>query len=74
MLTSAVESALPAESIVTLAAAGLTPSDVINWIKSHGYLGAELLRKFLPLLGLDPKIMTVIMLILDMLYPVQPTV
>ncbi len=63
---------LSEESVAVLKGVGLSPSDVVDWIKSHGYQGAALLRTILPVLlaGADPKVTLIITTILDLLYPV----
>lgn len=74
MMTSTIESQLSTSDVSTLSAAGMTPADVIDWIKAHGYQGADMLRKLLPFIPIDPGIKTVITTILDLLYPTTVTV
>lgn len=65
-----VMDALPQEHKDALAAAGLSPGDIIAWLLKHGCDVAPAVRVLLPLLKLSPAVQAAILAVLDQVCPV----
>ncbi len=74
MQTDAVADVIPQESKDAITSSGLDLQTVIQWIMSHGYQGAQLLRQLLPMLPFSQSVKDAILVILNILYPSTPVV